>query len=209
MHSEPSHDVPAGRRGPSGRIFTAAVVVAALLLLVLMVRDAGRRSSLPPPRIPGPPHRTVASGPLPTSLPTPTATVIPVQRSRVVLPWQPESTPTEAPWPTEPAPPRRAEAKPTESVERCVAIDWRSSLSLAAPGQVLIDIDAHNGCGRDLAALEVWFEVSGFHQGALVRSVTGHLFDPLYRGGDGHATIALPGSIDWYDTIEVTLKPVG
>jgi hypothetical protein len=71
----------------------------------------------------------------------------------------------------------------------------------------MVDVRASNHCGRDLGPLEVWFRVSGYRQGDLVQSVLGHPFDPLPRDGETEVHIVLPGSIDWYDRIEVQVTP--
>jgi hypothetical protein len=68
---------------------------------------------------------------------------------------------------------------------------------------VLVDIRATNRCGRDLAALDVWFRVAGFRAGQLVQAVRGHPFDPLPRDGEAEVHIVLPGSLDWYDEVDV------
>ena len=70
-------------------------------------------------------------------------------------------------------------------------------------GRILVDLQLENHCGRDLAPLEVWFWVAGFRHGQLVQAVRGHPFDPIPRDGEEDVHIALPGSIDWYDRIEV------
>jgi hypothetical protein len=74
-------------------------------------------------------------------------------------------------------------------------------------GRILVDVRLENRCGRDLTPLEVWFWVGGYRHGELVQSVSGHPFDPIARDGEGKASIVLPGSIDWYDRIEVRPMP--
>ncbi|MGE5235192.1 MAG: hypothetical protein ACM3O7_02440 [Acidobacteriota bacterium] len=128
----------------------------------------------------------------------------------VKLPWEttagPEPTAMASPSPTRPA---RPTATPTPALSECIAIRWSASTAAAPLGQILVDVDASNRCGRDLDAMAVWFLVEGFRGGALVQSVRGHLFDPLRDGDEGHATIVLPGSLDWYDRVEVrVLDPV-
>ena len=73
---------------------------------------------------------------------------------------------------------------------------------------MLIEIHAENRCGRDLAAMDVWFEATGYRGGERIQSARGHLFDPLPRDGDGTVRIALPGSADWYDEIKVVGVPL-
>jgi hypothetical protein len=72
-----------------------------------------------------------------------------------------------------------------------------------------VDIRLENRCGRDLGPLDVWLWVGGYRQGDLVQTVRGHPFDPIPRDGTGTATIVLPGSIDWYDRIEVQVIAPG
>jgi hypothetical protein len=144
----------------------------------------------------------------PTALPaTPAATATPtltlVEHRSVVVPWNvaaataavnPTTAPTPYPSPT-----------PTARPSECVEVRWSASTIGARFGEILVDVDAANRCGRDLDAMTVWFQVAGYRQGALVQSVRGHLFDPLRSGDDGHATIVLPGSLDWYDRVDVTV----
>jgi len=62
-----------------------------------------------------------------------------------------------------------------------------------------------NRCNRDLGALDLWFEITGWRQGGRVQSVRGHPFDQIRKGRSGIITIGLPGSIDWYDEITVEI----
>lgn len=71
--------------------------------------------------------------------------------------------------------------------------------------QVLVEIRAANRCGRDLAPLEVWFDIGGYRNGERIQTARGHLLDPLPAGSSGKAVIALPGSADWYDRIDVAV----
>ncbi|HUK12780.1 MAG TPA: hypothetical protein VLW17_05715 [Thermoanaerobaculaceae bacterium] len=145
--------------------------------------------------------------------PTPTPAAPEVGRATFVLPWGPAPTPTlpgPEPEPTEaPVPaggPTRARDRapaPTPEVAECVAIRSGVEPSPVALGQVLVDVDAVNRCGRDLGPLDVWFEVAGYRHGDLVQTTRGHLLDPLPRDGEGHAAIALAGSYDWYDRVDV------
>lgn len=114
------------------------------------------------------------------------------------LSWRAEPTATA----TSAVPPRRRPTA-TPAIPQCVAIAWAARQGTLT--QVLVDIEAENRCGRDLEPLDVWFEVSGYRRGDLIHSVRGHLFDRLYRGAIGRATVALPGSADWMDTIHVAV----
>jgi hypothetical protein len=152
---------------------------------------------------------TATPTPRPSSEPEETPEVaaegnrITVHESSATLPWPTDVPPTAAVAQVEEhRPPARAPT-PTPSVAQCVGVSWSASMSAAAPGQVLVEITATNYCDRSFAPPDLWFLVSGYHHDALVRSVTGHPFDPLPRGGSVVTTIGLPGSIDWYDRIAV------
>jgi len=152
----------------------------------------------------------VAATPAPRIVPlTPTPKPPVIRHATVVLPWNAEPTPS----PTEPEPTEPPSAAPEPAappaVEQCVAIRWSAGMSPATIAQVLVEVDAANRCGRDLDPLEVWFEIAGYRHGDLVQSVRGHFFDPLPKDGEGTATIALPGSADWYDEIRVAVLPAG
>jgi hypothetical protein len=130
------------------------------------------------------------------------------RHSTFFLPW--ESEPTPSPTAPEEEPTVRPDPSPTPEVPECVAISYSAGYVPGRLGGVLVDIRAENRCGRDLAPLDVWFWVGGFHQGDLVQTVRGHPFDPIPRNGEGKAAIVLPGSIDWYDRIEVrVIAPSG
>jgi len=160
-------------------------------------------------------RRPVASATTPkirqAEAPTPAAPE--VGRATVVVPWGPTPTPsppTPEPEPTEALPlatePPRARGRspsPTPEVAECVAIGFSVEPSPGSYGQVLVEVDAVNRCGRDLGPLDVWFEAAGYRHGDLVQTARGHLLDPLPRGGEGHAAIALAGSYDWYDRVDV------
>jgi hypothetical protein len=181
-------------------------VAVALGLGAFATRDIWRRRPGVPASgaAPSPAHRaaTPAARRLPAAaLPAPpaTATATPsFETSSVTLSWRPEPTATAVA-----AAPRRRQPTATPAVPQCVAIGWASRQGTLT--NVLVDIEAENRCGRDLEPLEVWFEVSGSRQGDLVQSARGHLFDRLHRGGTGRATIALPGSADWMETIQVVV----
>lgn len=91
----------------------------------------------------------------------------------------------------------------------CVTLRYSADVLPGTLGQILVDIRLENRCERDLGPLDVWFWVGGYRQGDLVQSVRGHPFDPIARGAEGRASIVLPGSIDWYDRIDVHLMGPG
>lgn len=115
--------------------------------------------------------------------------------------------PTPTPWPTLPPPPTiaRREPSPTPRPGSCVSFRWTSRQVFVPSAQVLVEINAVNRCNRDLSPLDLWFEISGWRDGALVQSVRGHPFERVRRGGSGIVAIGLPGSADWYDEIKVAV----
>jgi hypothetical protein len=112
----------------------------------------------------------------------------------------------QAPTPVPPVPTRPG-PRPTLSLPECLALTWGSTLSPSAPGQILVEIEVYNRCGRDLEAMDVWFTVQGRRDGSTVQMVRGHLFDPLRDGQRATTTIGLPGSPDFYDEIQVDVLP--
>ena len=187
---------------PRTVLLPALAVLAAALWFSL-----GKRLPAPAPapervRVP----KATAAARAVASAPTPVPPE--VRRTTVVVPWEPARTPS----PTQPEPTATATPRPeptaTPAVQECVAIRWSSGMSPVSIAQVLVEVHAVNRCGRDLAPLEVWFEVAGFRRGDLIQATRGHLLDPLPRDGEGHATIALAGSADWYDEISVAVVPL-
>jgi len=185
------------------------VLIAVLALVIGSLWVAWQRRR-PAPRRPPPPTatRTDAAARLaPTAAPTPSPEP-PVERhSTVVLPWESEPTPSPSPIGQEPTP--RPRASPTPEVSECVAVSYAVGVVPGTLGQILIDVRLENRCGRGLGPLDVWFWVGGYRQGDLIESVRGHPFDPIPREGEGNAAIVLPGSIDWYDRIDVRVVSPG
>ncbi len=144
--------------------------------------------------------------PTPTASPSQsaTATVLVERSSEWVVALAPTATPS--PWPTV-APPAtvtpRPQPSPTPRTSDCVTYRWSSRQVFRPSAQVLVEIEAVNGCNRDLGSLDVWFEITGWRQGSWIQSVRGHPFDRIRRGGSEIIAIGLPGSIDWYDEITV------
>jgi hypothetical protein len=144
----------------------------------------------------------------PQPVPAPAAAVAPPQestRTTVVVPWETEPTPEPSPVEVDETPTPRPGPSPTPAVQECVAIDWSSGMSPVNVARVLVEVRAANRCGRDLAPLEVWFDLSGYRNGERIQTARGHLLDPLPAGSSGKAVIALPGSADWYDRIDVAV----
>ena len=187
-----------GRGGPS--LLTAAVVVVVAIFAAVAILQRNRQ-----PPVHAPP---VNPPPIPTASPTQSATaIVLVERSSEwVVALAPTATPS--PWPTV-APAATVTARPrpspTPRISDCVTYRWNSRQVFRPSAQVLVEIEAVNGCNRDLGSLDVWFEITGWRQGSSVQSVRGHPFDRIRRGGSEIIAIGLPGSIDWYDEITVEI----
>ena len=181
------------------------VVVAVLAIVVLRLARSGRHPLPAPLPTPARERAVAVALPSPTTAPI-SSSEVPVERhSTVVLPWESEPTPT----PLEQEPTRRPGPSPTPEASECVAVTYSAGVLPGTLGRILVDIRAENRCGRDLGPLDVWFWVGGYRQGDLIQSVRGHPFDPIPQGGEGKAAIVLPGSIDWYDRIDVRVVAPG
>lgn len=201
--------ITSARRRPPPRGRLALVLSGAVLLAILGMMALPRRSQAPPPASPTPsaPPPAATAAPAPTAAgrtpaPTPTPEVVRVEGSTFVEIPGPEPTPV----PT----PRRAPPSGERRLSECVAIESSSARqSAAAWGQILVEVEIANHCGRDLAPLEVWLEVAGYRDGAVVQTVRGHPFEELWDGDSTEVVIGLPGSLDWYDRVEVRVLPGG
>jgi hypothetical protein len=185
------------RVGVGGRI---AAGLGALIVLVVVVFELTRDQSEAPPAPPPSPTLTAT----PTLPPSPTPTEIPlIEHSS---PWvevtQPSPTPTW--WPTA-APPVRPAPTAPPNLSSCVQFRWGAGQSAAAWGNVLVEIEVINRCGRPLEPSELWFWVTGYRDGAIVQTARGHPFRQIFPGRSEDFSIGLPGSIDWYDEITVEL----
>lgn len=193
----------ARRREP--RAFSSGWIIAGVGLVVLAIAVVGWRRGRPTSEIARPTPTVLAPTPtpLPTGSPTPTATPALELGFTSVVVRPPPTTSATPTWP--PAPPTRAPwyPSPTPGPSHCVGVRFTADQVLAPSAQVLIQIDAFNRCGRVLEAGELWFEIRGWRDGGVVRTVYGHAFDALYRGGSVQVAIGLPGSADWYDRIDV------
>jgi hypothetical protein len=188
------------------RLWIVGVVLGGAVIAVLLLRASPSRSLSAPPRLAAKnqaPTAAPEAPPVPT--PEPTGEEWVTRHGRVLLTWETGVTPspTPTPTPTEAARVGRPGPTATPEVSGCVTAQYSASMLAAAPGQVLVDIRAANRCGRDLGPLDVWFWVAGYRNGELVQSVRGHPFDSIPRDGEADVHIALPGSIDWYDHLEV------
>ena len=186
------------------RVFALIAVLVLAIALLWLTRGPQHPAPLP---VPSPMPASTAAPPSPTAAPTPSPEPPLERHSTVVLPW--ESEPTPSPTAPEQEPTMRPGPSPTPEVSECVAVTYSAGVLPGTPGRILVDVRLENHCGRDLGPLEVWFWVGGYRQGDLVQSVRGHPFDPIPRGGEGKASIVLPGSIDWYDRIDVQVIAPG
>ena len=193
----------AQRRGPRD---SPAVRVAVALGLVLLILIAVRVLRRPTPEIVVAPAPTATPELVPEPTRTPTVSATPTLSASdwvdatVLL--SPTSTPTMPPLAI--AEPSRA-PRPTPSVSQCAAFSFTTIQTFTPSAQVKVDIRVDNRCPYDLGPETLWFQVTGWRDGARVRSVRGHPFETIRRGRTGDLAIGLPGSEDWYDRIEVVV----
>ncbi len=136
--------------------------------------------------------------------PSPTATPAEVFGDWV----EEEPTPTPEPtlFPTfTPRPPATPTRPPT--LADCVDFTWWAQQNLVPLNQVRISIEVTNNCGRDIGQMDLWFQISGWRDGAVVQTVRAHPLDELRRRASTDIAVGLPGSIDWYDEITVEILP--
>ena len=196
----------ARRRTKRLSLVAASIAVVAAIFVVLAVRHNLRTRPQPAPR-PAPRQR---STPIPTVVPPGTPAPTPTTLAERSSGWVEITAPTatSTPWPTLPPPPAetaRPAPSPTPAPSQCVSFRWSAGQVFSPSAQVMIEIDVRNGCRRDFGALELWFEIVGWRRGDRVQSVRGHPFERIRAGRSGTVTIGLPGSIDWYDEITVTI----
>jgi hypothetical protein len=200
--------VESGRRRPIAYPSAAGPAVLATVGIVVMVIVVGQltRRPTPPPPAPAAPTAARPISPVPTATVTATATA-PV-REELASPWievAPAPTRTSPPVPT-PVPRATRTPRPTPSLAGCVAFGWSTLQTYGPPSaHVNVTIQVDNHCGRELAPLELWFEVRGYRQGELVQVARGHPFDPVGTIFPAELTIGLPGSETWYDRITVEI----
>ena len=173
----------------------AAILLLAVILIVFHDREEPTTEPTPTP--------TATAAPAPTL--TPTAPRVVEQNSEWVTLHGPDPSPT--PWPVLPttAPRTPRQPSPTPRISECVTFRWSSIQVFRPSAQVKVEINAVNRCSRDIDALELWFEITGWRNGDLIQTARGHPFDPLRRRHSVITTIGLPGSIDWYDEIVVEI----
>lgn len=189
----------AQRRGPGPSLVVIGAAAALVIALLLIIFHGGDEEPAPEPF---PVQAATATPP-----PTPSAQIV-EQSSE----WVTATSPTETPTPVPPIPqlptavsrgPRQP--TPTPRISECVTFRWNAMQVFSPSAQVMVEVRSVNRCDRDIEALELWFEITGWREGDLIQSVRGHPFDPLRRRRSVITTIGLPGSIDWYDEITVEI----
>ncbi len=184
------------RRSRSGCLIVSGVLAIVALIAVFEIMR-GDEPAVPPTPTPTP----LA----PTAAVTPSATATPVEFSTDVVVLAPTITPT--PWiPAAAQPPQRRQPSATPSASECIRASWDAHQSLAAWGNVLVNINATNTCRRVLQPTDVWFRVTGYRDGDLIQTAQGSPFEEIYPGRSTQFGIGLPGSIDWYDEISVEVN---
>lgn len=207
MNDEPSSFrlSSARRGGPRDNPVLPFAVVLVFLAIVLIVTFAVRDED-PPPDSRATPTSTAIPSPSPSPTPTSTATPGFVRGqsgwvdATIVLP--PSPTPT---MPALVAYPTRA-PRPTPRISECAGYRWSRMQVFSPSAQVKIDIRVDNRCPYDLGPSNLVFEITGWRDGGRVQSVRGIPFETIRRGRSGDLSIGLPGSMDWYDEIEVVVQ---
>ena len=188
-----------GRREQRSR--SGCVIFGGVLFIVALIALFEILSGDETPVVPTPTPTPLA----PTATATPSATATPAEYSTDVVVLAPTVTPT--PWiPAAAPPPQRRQPSPTPSASECISASWDAHQSLAAWGNVLVNINATNRCRRVLQPTDVWFRVTGYRDGDLIQTAQGSPFEDIYPGRSTQFGIGLPGSIDWYDEIVVEVN---
>lgn len=205
-----------GRRRPVRGSRLGVWVIGSVLVVMFLVVIFGGRAGGDKGNVPRPPGFAPTAAPSPPSAPAmpvpPTATPVRVEGEVWIDLREPTPTPVMvegSAWIdlAEPTPRTEANEKPVP-VEDCVVITSSGARqSVAAPGNVLVEVHISNRCGRDLDPLQIWLEITGLRAGDMVQSVRGHPFEQLSDGDSAEVLIGLPGSIDWYDQIAVRVLP--
>ena len=201
MDSSPSgFYLSSGRRqrgSRSGCLIASGVVL--IVALVAVFELLGNREDQTPEAIP--PSAT----PTPTASATPTSSPTPAEFFSEFVKVAPTNTPT--PWvPAAQAPRKPRKPSPTPSASQCIRARWNARQSLAARGNVHVEINATNRCRRVIQPTEVWFRVTGYKQGQLIQTAHGSPFDEIWPNRSVDFGIGLPGSLDWYDEIVVEVN---
>jgi len=205
MNEEPSsYRLSSARRpGPKDNFVLPMAVISVIAIIALIVTFAVRTKDTGPDDSP-PPTPIPTSSPVPAPTVTPTPSLVKQESEWVdatlVLP--PTLTPT---MPALVALPTRA-PKPTPRISQCADYRWSTLQVFSPSAQVKVDIRVTNRCPYVLGANNLIFEITGWRDGARVQSVRGIPFETIRRGRTGDLSIGLPGSLDWYNEIEVVVR---
>lgn len=174
------------------------VGLAIVLVVTFAVREPEPASVVPPTPTP-----TAVPSPSPRPSPSPTPGLVRQESgwTEAVVELPPSPTPT-VPAPVER--PTRA-PRPTPRVSECVDFSWSPLQVFTPSAQVKIDIRIHNRCPYKVGPSNLVFAITGLRDGGVVQSVRGVPFETIWRGRSGDLSVGLPGSLDWYDEIEVVV----
>jgi hypothetical protein len=192
----------ARRGGPRSSPVLVIAVLAVIAVIALVALVSSRNEPTTTTAAPSP---SPTPSPLPTAPPSPTPTSGPVKEAsgwldaEVVLP--PSPTPT---YPPLEVVPTRA-PQPTPSISQCAAYRFSTVQVFTPSAQVKVEIRVDNRCPYDLGPSNLVFEITGWRDGGRIQSVRGVPFETIRRGRWGDLSIGLPGSLDWYDEIEVVV----
>jgi len=190
------------KRPEPNPILPFALVLVALtivLIITFAVRDGD-----PDPASAATPEQSPTPSPTPTQSATPTPGFVKESSgwvdATVVLPPRPSpSMPVYVPEPTR-AP------RPTPRISECADYRWSTVQVFSPSAQVKVDIKVKNRCPYDLGPSNLWFDITGWRDGARVQSVRGRPFETIRKGWADDLSIGLPGSLDWYDEITVVVQ---
>jgi hypothetical protein len=185
------------RRRPVARSKTAAFAVLAVILFAVVLHFGTREPAPPPPPSPTPtPRPTAAPTPVPET-PTPVPEPIPFELPELA---EPTPTATPSPLPTRtPRPRRRSAGRP------CVSYRWFYSDGVPTLGQIYVEIEATNRCGRILEPGELLFVISGARAGSVEHQTPARSLEEIWPNRSGIIAASLQGTADWYDEIRVEL----
>ncbi len=193
---------------PARPLGTRVALWTLAVLAVLVVVFEFLRSPPSPPPAPAAAPPAATAPPPPKASPTPTTT--PEEGFTGWMEEDPTPTPTPEPtlFPTFTPRPTPLPTRPPTLAE-CIRFSWWAEQNLAPLNQVRVSIEVVNGCRRDVGQMELWFEIAGWRDGAVVQVVRAHPLDELRRGTSTEVVVGLPGSMDWYDEITVEILPNG
>lgn len=183
------------RRRPPSTSSVLLWVVALVVILVVVLVVIRKEPEAPSPIVPTPTAVPVEK-PVPV-VPSPTPTAAPAPTAIPTFEPDPTPTPTLIPIPT-----RRPAKVPEESLQ-CASFRWMITPNMPGLGHNVVEIQVTNNCHRDLEPDDLWFEISGMRDGGLVHNARAKPFEGAKRRGTVTLTVDLPGSVDWYDDIQI------